>query len=236
MTTIAIIEDDLPTSRQLVTWVKTARTDATIDTWYDRDSAEMALAKKSYDLVILDIELGHERNAGVAIINLINKQHAGTPVLVVSAMPAAIYRSIMKALDAWDYLQKTTFEEADFIETLLEILRVVKHRDEANATAIQSENNAELVLDPLWQSTPLWRGQRMNLPLTAQRILATLHQKKGHIVSYEELYDVVKSGRNRDNVRKHVSTIRDAFRELDPDFNRIENIPMRGFRWSHEPE
>jgi DNA-binding response OmpR family regulator len=234
MTTIAVIEDDQPTSQQIVTWIKAARADVIVETWYDRDSAEAALAKTVYDLVILDIELGHERNAGVAIINLINKNHAGTPVLVVSAMPATIYRSIMKALDAWDYLQKTTFEEADFIETLLEILRVVKQRNEAKASATPIEDDTELVLDPLWQSTPLWRGERINLPLTAQRILATLYQNKGHVVSYEELFDVVKSGRNRDNVRKHVSTIRDAFKELDPDFNRIENIPMRGFRWSND--
>lgn len=232
MTTIAVIEDDKPTSQQIVTWIKAARSDAVVEAWYDRDSAEAALAKTAYDLVILDIELGHERNAGVAIINFINKHHAGTPVLVVSAMPAAIYRSIMKALDAWDYLQKTTFEEADFIETLLEILRVVKHRKEALDDAVEVEESTELLLDPLWQSTPLWHGERLNLPLTAQRILATLYQKKGHIVSYEDLFDVVKSGRNRDNVRKHVSTIRDAFRELDSDFNHIENIPMRGFRWS----
>ena len=232
MTTIAVIEDDKPTSQQIVTWIKAARSDAVVEAWYDRDSAEAALAKTAYDLVILDIELGHERNAGVAIINFINKHHVGTPVLVVSAMPAAIYRSLMKALDAWDYLQKTTFEEADFIETLLEILRVVKHRKEALDDAVEVEESTELLLDPLWQSTPLWHGERLNLPLTAQRILATLYQKKGHIVSYEDLFDVVKSGRNRDNVRKHVSTIRDAFRELDPDFNHIENIPMRGFRWS----
>ena len=232
MTTIAVIEDDKPTSQQIVTWIKAARSDAVVEAWYDRDSAEAALAKAAYDLVILDIELGHERNAGVAIINFINKHHVGTPVLVVSAMPAAIYRSIMKALDAWDYLQKTTFEEADFIETLLEILRVVKHRKEALDDDVEVEESTELLLDPLWQSTPLWHGERLNLPLTAQRILATLYQKKGHIVSYEDLFDVVKSGRNRDNVRKHVSTIRDAFRELDPDFNHIENIPMRGFRWS----
>jgi len=236
MTTIAVIEDDKPTSQQIVTWIKAARGDAVVDTWYDRDSAEAALAKTAYDLVILDIELGHERNAGVAIINLINKHHVGTPVLVVSAMPAAIYRSIMKALDAWDYLQKTTFEEADFIETLLEILRVVKHRKAAQVSPVAAEDDKELVLDPLWQSTPLWKGQRINLPLTAQRILATLYQHKGHIVSYEDLYEVVKSGRNRDNVRKHVSTIRDAFRELDPDFNHIENIPMRGFRWSKDEQ
>jgi two-component system response regulator ChvI len=145
-------------------------------------------------------------------------------------MPAAIYRSIMKALDAWDYLQKTTFEEADFIETFLEILRVARERKGGKAAADAPVN--ELALDPLWQRTPTWRGQRINLPLTAQRILATLHQRRGQVVSYEELFEVVKSGRNRDNVRKHVSTIRDAIREVDPQFERIENVPMRGFRWS----
>jgi DNA-binding winged helix-turn-helix (wHTH) protein len=78
----------------------------------------------------------------------------------------------------------------------------------------------------------MWRGQRVNLPLTAQRILATLYQRAGEVVSYDELFDVVKSGRNRDNVRKHVSTIRDAFKEVDPQFDGIENVPMRGFRWT----
>lgn len=51
------------------------------------------------------------------------------------------------------------------------------------------------------------------------------------MVSYEELFQVIKSRRNRDNVRKHVSTIREAFREIDPSFDGIENVPMRGFRF-----
>ena len=152
-------------------------------------------------------------------------------MLVVSAMPATIYRSIMKALDAWDYLQKTTFEEADFIDTFLEILRARRNHDNGK-TDIESSD--ELSLDPLRQSTPLWRGKRVNLPLTAQRILATLYQRRGQVVSYDDLFQVVKSGRNRDNIRKHISTIREAFRELDEDFDRIENIPMRGFRWSDQ--
>ena len=229
MTRVAVIEDDLPTSNQLAGWIRAARPGIEVHQWFDRDAAEAALAREQYDVVLLDIELGRERHAGVALINAINKRRAGVPVLVVSAMPAAIYRSIMKALDAWDYLQKTTFEEADFIETFLEILRVARER-----RAGQQEPQppaAELALDPLWQRTPTWRGQRINLPLTAQRILATLYQRRGEVVSYEELFDVVKSGRNRDNVRKHVSTIRDAFREVDPSFEGIENVPMRGFRW-----
>ncbi len=233
MTRVAVIEDDVPTSNQLRGWIESARAGITVDQWFSRDDAEAALEREHYEVVVLDIELGRERHAGVAIINAINQRRRGTPVLVVSAMPAAIYRSIMKALDAWDYLQKTTFEEADFIDTFLEILRAGKETARAREAAASPKPTAsELSLDPLRQSSPMWRGQRVNLPLTAQRILDALHQRRGDVVSYEDLYAVVKSGRNRDNIRKHVSTIRDAFREIDPSFDGIENVPMRGFRWA----
>ena len=228
MTKIAVIEDDLPMSNQLKGWIESAKPGIQVDQWFNRDDAEAAITREDYDAVVLDIELGRERHAGVAIINAINKQRA-TPVLVVSAMPAAIYRSIMKALDAWDYLQKTTFEEADFVDTFLDILRSAKTKPAATAPVVSTD---ELQLDPLRQNTALWRGQRVNLPLTAQRILAALHAHRGEVVSYDDLYKVVKSGRNRDNIRKHVSTIRDAFKEIDDKFDGVENVPMRGFRWA----
>ncbi len=224
MPIVAVIEDDVPTSDQLKGWIEAARPGIQVHQWFDRDSAERAVARERYAAVVLDIELGRERNAGVAIINAINKR-GGMPVLVVSAMPAAIYRSIMKALDAWDYLQKTTFEQGEFVETFLEVLR------RGAAQGQQLRDASELTLDPLRQGAALWRGQRVNLPLTAQRILAALDARRGEVVSYEELYRVIKSGRNRDNVRKHVGAIREAFREIDPAFDGIENVPMRGFRW-----
>jgi DNA-binding response OmpR family regulator len=224
MTKVAVIEDDVPTSNQLKRWIEAARPGVEVQQWFSRDEAEAAIHRETYDAIVLDIELGRERHAGVALINAINKR-SGTPVLVVSAMPATLYRGIMKALDAWDYLQKTTFEEADFIDTFLEILRTAQPRTASAAP------QAELSIDPLRQGAALWRGQRVNLPLTAQRLLSAMHAKAGEVVSYDELFKVVKSGRNRDNIRKHVSTIRDAFREVDSSFDGIENVPMRGFRW-----
>lgn len=224
---VAVIEDDVPTSNQLKGWIEAARPGLRVDQWYSHDDAAAAIERETYEMIVLDIELGRERHAGVALINAINKRR-GTPVLVVSGMPASIYRSIMKALDAWDYLQKSDFGETEFIETFLEVLRAAKSR---TAAPPAEPAPGELSLDPLRQNSPIWRGQRINLPLTAQRILAALYQKRGQVVSYEELYQVVKSGRNRDNVRKHLSTIRDAFREIDPAFDLIENVPMRGFRW-----
>ena len=229
-TRIAVVEDDPPTRDQLIGWLRAARPDAVVTALADRDAAEAVLSAEHFDLVTLDLELGRERHAGIALINLLNKRGLGTPVLVVSAMPAAVYRSIMKALDAWDYLQKTQFDEVEFIETVLALLRQTARPDARTDAAPQAEPDP--LIDPLRQRNPTWRGQRLNLPLTAQRILATLLEHRGGVVSYDQLYDVVKTGRNKDNVRKHVATIRDALREIDPAFDGIENVPMRGFRWN----
>ncbi len=229
---IAVIEDDAPTSAQITAWIHAARPGLNVDQLTDRDVAEKALASNQYAVVVLDIELGRERNAGVALINLINKT-SRTPVLVVSAMPAALYRSIMKALDAWDYLQKTTFAEHEFIETFLEVLRASEQQmqqSQGHAKSAAPLTN-ELSIDPLRQASVMYKGQRVNIPLTAQRILVVLLERKGDVVSYEDLFTVVKSGRNRDNVRKHVGTIREALREIEPDFDLIDSVPMRGFRW-----
>lgn len=229
-TRIAVVEDDPPTRDQLIGWLRAARPDAVVTALADRDAAEAVLSAERFDLVTLDLELGRERHAGIALINLLNKRGLGTPVLVVSAMPAAVYRSIMKALDAWDYLQKTQFDEVEFIETVLALLRQTARPDARTDAAPQAAPDP--LIDPLRQRNPTWRGQRLNLPLTAQRILAALLEHRGGVVSYDQLYDVVKTGRNKDNVRKHVATIRDALREIDPAFDGIENVPMRGFRWN----
>jgi DNA-binding response OmpR family regulator len=229
MVRVAVIEDDVPTSNQIKGWIEGARCGIQVDQWYTRDDATCAVDRERYDLVVLDIELGRERHAGVAVINAINTRHR-IPVLVVSGLPAGIYRSIMKALDAWDYLQKSDFDETEFVETFLDMLRSMRDRSLPLIASVSNATN-QLSLDPLRQNSPLWRGQRINLPLTSQRILDALYQKRGRIVSYDELFQVVKSGRNRDNVRKHISTIREAFRELDANFDLIENVPMRGFRW-----
>jgi DNA-binding response OmpR family regulator len=152
---VAVIEDDPPTSDQLKGWILAARPGLHVDQWFNRDDAEAAIAREQYDLIVMDIELGRERHAGVALINAINKRH-GTPVLVVSAMPATIYRSIMKALDAWDYLQKTTFEEADFIDTVLEMLRAAKDRPHARAGADMAAASAAAPAAPRATASSAW--------------------------------------------------------------------------------
>ena len=84
----------------------------------------------------------------------------GTPVLVVSAMPAAIYRSIMKALDAWDYLQKTTFLKTDFIETFSTSCATQRRPRSAPLLPRGRRPGA----GPAVATHPTRRGERINRP------------------------------------------------------------------------
>ena len=83
MDRVAVIEDDRPTSNQLAGWIRAARPELHIDQWFTRDEAEAALARERYALVVLDIELGRERHAGVALINAINKAHQERSVCLI---------------------------------------------------------------------------------------------------------------------------------------------------------
>ncbi len=227
MTRIAIIEDDVHTSRLLRQWVERARPGVIVDQWYDREDAIAAVSRETYDLIVLDIELGAERNAGVAVI-IAAERARPVPVLVVSGMPADIYRGVMKAADAWDYLQKPVDEHV-FIETLLDVLRAT-----TNKASLPTPNSSDPLQLDLLRPPIKWKGKSLTLPLTAQRILSVLYARRlepNPTVPFSDFYEVVKSGTTKENIRKQISTIKSAIRDVDPEFDCIVAEPMKGYRW-----
>lgn len=225
MLKVAVIEDDKPTSDQFRRWIEKVRPDARVFQWFTREDAERAVSDTRYDVIVLDIELGSERNAGVAVLHAATAdKRATTPVLVVSGMPADLYRGVMRALRAWDYLQKP-IEQHEFVDAFLHILRRI---------AEQRPLTEELKLDPLKRTEPLWNEKRLNISGGDIRLLNALYERRYEpdpTVRHEELFDLVKSGRNVENVRRHISDIKKAFREIDPSFNCIETVPLIGYRW-----
>ena len=226
MLKIAIIEDDRPTSSQLRQWVEKAVPGARIDQWFSRQQAEDAVKEIEYDLITLDIELGAERNAGVGIIKEATRARP-VPVLVVTGMPADLYRGVMKELDAWDYLQKPVGEH-DFIQTLLHIHKLSSRQTKASSAG-------ELHIDPLTQAKPTWKGERLNLSATQQRLLNAIYERRhadDPTVPYDELFEFVVSGKNNDNIKRQIRQIRVAFEEIEhTKFEGIVAEPMKGYRW-----
>jgi DNA-binding response OmpR family regulator len=229
MTRIAIVEDDPPTSQTFATWLKEYDGSFEIEQLGSRTAAEAAIGQRTFDLVVLDIRLGSDSNAGVGLIHDLGKrQHC--PVIVVSGMPADIYRGIMYQLEAWDYLTKPA-DQAALIAVVRNALKEKPLSLPAGSAGSESDLPEGLVLNPLEKKHPLWRGQRLVLPMTAQRILYQIARSNGRPVSFGELVKVMPYAGTQGAVKTHVSTIRSAFKAVDPGFNKIINVPLLGYLW-----
>lgn len=229
MTRIAIIEDDPPTRAAFAAWLQEFDATLRIEQLATRAAAEAAIAAGHFDLVILDIRLGSDANAGVGLLHELGKRQR-CPIIVVSGMPADIYRGIMYELEAWDYLTKPT-DQAALIAVVHNALRSSSAEVESAALGEVGGLPAGLILNPLERKHAQWGGRRLVLPLTAQRILYQIARGRGRAVSFAELIKVMPYAGTQGAIKTHVSTIRAAFKAVDPSFNRIVNVPLVGYLW-----
>jgi two-component system response regulator ChvI len=85
-----------------------------------------------------------------------------------------------------------------------------------------------------------WAERQVDLTLTEYEIVRLLAEEAGHDVTYRQIYDLVR-GRDfavgsgddgyRANVRAFIKRIRKKFKDVDDDFDMIENYPGYGYRW-----
>lgn len=89
-----------------------------------------------------------------------------------------------------------------------------------------------------------WKGREVSLTLREYAIVESLAQQPGRDLKYRSLYDLVRgsgfsAGTGEEgyqtNVRAFIKRIRRKFRDIDPDFNAIENYPRFGYRWREGP-
>ncbi len=88
-----------------------------------------------------------------------------------------------------------------------------------------------------------WRGAPVDLTLGEFAIVGFMATHAEGDVTYRQIYDVVR-GKNftagygsdgfRANVRSFIRRIRKKFRDVDPEFDRIDNYPGFGYRWRDE--
>ncbi|TRZ66222.1 MAG: DNA-binding response regulator [Comamonadaceae bacterium] len=235
MKKIAIIEDDPVVNDMFCRWIQEAKPDFLIDQYVDRESAEAGLEKNDYALIVLDIELSPwDRNAGIGLINNINVRKP-CPVLVVSGLTSDIYRPIMRELKAWDYMVKPVSEEQKgfFLTLVMDAVRLGQAipKQTGNGQADSAWPEPHLNVDPLRKTQATWKGKALNLPMTDQRLIHYLVTHADKLVTFDELFPLVPSGRNQINIRSHIHAIRSAFKEVDDDFDSLRNVPMAGYIW-----
>ncbi|WJD61544.1 response regulator transcription factor [Pseudomonas kurunegalensis] len=223
MKKIAIVEDSTETNNALAGFCRSISKDIVVDQFHDRESAEKAIIEGGYSLIVLDIELPPEKNAGVGILRT-NIENHKTPVMVVSGLDPSLYRGVMRQLDVWDYMEKPIPPDGqEFIEMVWQVLRSNSAPDAEDKEAIITYEQAT--------GKMRFKGKPLNIPQTAKSILWRIYGRRGSYVPYSEFHELVKTGKNPEAIRQHVKLIRDSLEEVGESPDHVVVIRMKGVQW-----
>lgn len=223
MRKIAIIEDSPDTNNALAGFCKSIAKDIEVHQFFDREKAEKAIVETAFSLIVLDIELLPEKNAGVGILRTNISNHK-SPVIVVSGLDASLYRGVMRQLDVWDYMEKPIPPDGqEFVELVLRVLRA--------QTETSVEDKEALITYDQSTTRMRFKNKALNIPQTAKNILWRLYERRGSYVPYADFFELVKSGRNPEAIRQHVKNIRDALEEVGESPDHVVVIRMKGVQW-----
>lgn len=225
---IAIVEDD-PDQRANYTDAVTKKGYEVV-AYASREEALLGFDQRLPDLVILDIILGDEIDAGFQICRDVLGRSPTLPVIFLTERINEIDKISGLRLGAWDYLSKPI--SLDYLaEKISSLLRLVEVRSNQATTSESLKSIGKLTLD---QEALLitWKGERLDLSGTEFRMLAKLVRVPGHAVSYETLMNATMQSLVTNNtINTHMRNIRKKFESIDPDFDSIKSEYGFGYRW-----
>lgn len=203
--------------------------------WFDRGSEA--------DVVLLDWRMPGMN--GLEVLRALRERGSPVPVIFLTVLSEDIYEEAALAGGAVDFIDKSRR-----LSILLRRLKLIIEGTRPVPEAPPSEKQApgdrirlgklELRFDINRAS---WDEKVLDLTLTEFKIVALLAMRTGEDVSYRELYDLVHgkdfiagygSEGFRANVRTFIKRIRKKFRDVDANFDHIENYAGFGYRWTAE--
>lgn len=184
------------------------------------------------DLVILDIILGEEVDAGFQLCRELLTRAPNLPVIFLTERIDEIDKISGLRLGAWDYLPKPI--SLDYLaERISSLLRINEAREDAGKqlqTNVKNIGDLSIDQDALLVA---WKGQRIDLSGTEVRMLAKLVRVPGNAVSYETLMNATMQSLVTNNtINTHMRNIRKKFEKLDGEFSCIKSEYGFGYRWS----
>jgi len=184
------------------------------------------------DLVILDIILGDEVDAGFQLCRELLSRSPSLPVIFLTERINEIDKISGLRLGAWDYLPKPISLDylAERISSLLRINEVRAENEETTSASAKRIGDLTLDQDALIAA---WKGERSDLSGTEFRMLAKLVRMPGHAISYEVLMNATMQSLVTNNtINTHMRNIRKKFEKVDEDFSSIKSEYGFGYRWS----
>ncbi len=223
---IAIVEDE-PAIRENYS-------DALRQQGYDvsgyvsREQALKAFEMRLPDLVLLDIGLQDEADAGFEVCRMLRSQSESVPIIFLTARDSDLDIISGLRLGADDYLTK----DISLPNLCARIAALFRRIDAIHNQSLQDEviQRGLLSMD-MNRFLVQWNQRSIDLTLTEFWIVHTLARHPGHVKNRDQLMSEAKIVVDDATITSHIKRIRNKFIRLDPGFSCIETVYGMGYRW-----
>lgn len=227
---IVLVDDD----RNILTSVSMAleAEGFAVRTYSDSEEALRGLMTRPADLAVLDVKM--PKIEGFELLQRLRRVSA-MPVIFLTSKDGEEDEMMGLRLGADDYIKKP-FSQTLLIERIRAILRreqMVRTAPRGNESIIE---RGKLRLDETRHECS-WDGERLVLTVTEFMLVLALAARPGHIKTRDALMAAAYGdtvGVDDRTIDSHIKRLRKKFREIDPQFNRIETLYGAGYRYREE--
>ena len=197
-------------------------------TYANRAEAEQGFSQALPDLVLLDIGLEDEIDAGFELCRQLRSQSDTLPIIFLSARDSDLDTISGLRLGADDYLTK----DISIVNLCARVAAFFRRTDaiQKPQQAEEEIRRGELLLDMNRYSVS-WKGQPLDLSLTEFWLVHCLVSHPGHVKSREQLMQAAHVVVDDATITSHIKRIRKKFCQLDDGFNAIDSVYGMGYRW-----
>ncbi|GAA0198324.1 proteobacterial dedicated sortase system response regulator [Kangiella japonica] len=224
---IAVVEDEPLLQQNYSMALKKAGYEVVV--YESKQEAEKAFANRLPDLVLLDIGLGNEQEAGFEICRGLRQKSTQLPIIFLTALDSDLDIISGLRLGADDYLTK----DISLPHLLARISALFRRLDSLqttpNANAIHEVGSLEIDNERL---SVKWSGQLVDLTVSEFWIVNALVSRPGHVKNREQLMQAVKAVVDDSTITSHIKRIRQKFQRIDKEFDSIETVYGMGYRWN----
>ncbi|MGR8947172.1 MAG: proteobacterial dedicated sortase system response regulator [Gammaproteobacteria bacterium] len=224
--TIAIVEDE-QAIRENYTEAFT-RQGYAVNAYTSREQAMEQFRIRLPDLVVLDIALEDDVDAGFEMCRELRTASKALPIIFLTARDSDFDAISGLRLGADDYLTKDT----SIPQTLARISTLFRRVEALRASNDEHDvrHVGKLSID-VDRVQVRWDSYSVELTLTEFWIVNALAKRPGHVKTREQLMDDAKVFVDDTTITSHIKRIRKKFKAIDDDFDCIETVYGMGYRW-----
>lgn len=200
-----------------------------VTSYENKFDAMLAFKSELPDLVLLDIGLGDDAEAGFDMCRELRHISLTLPIIFLTARDSDIDAISGLRLGADDYITK----DINIHQLLARIAALFRRVDAIKESGKEDRrikhNDLMMDVDCLLIE---WKGQRIELTLTEFWIVHSLARIPGHVKNREQLMSEANIFVDDSTVTSHMKRIRKKFKETDKEFDCIETMYGMGYRWN----